>query len=40
MTRTTFLDVVQLLRAACYLAWNSRNAVDAVVRTETARRAA
>jgi hypothetical protein len=42
MTRTTFLDVVQSLRVACYLAWNAPQAVDAVVRTEppAARRAA
>jgi hypothetical protein len=34
MTLTTFLDLVHSLRAACFLAWNGRQAVDAVVRTE------
>lgn len=36
MTRTSFLDVIQSLRVACYLAWTSRPAVDAVVRSEPA----
>jgi hypothetical protein len=42
MTRTSFLDMVQSLRATCYLAWSGSHAVDAAVRAEpaAARRAA